>query len=98
MKYKVLDLDTNETLYESFDADDVTDFASTLGHNNFDIVKIIPCRGCQSDDAEMKYDAHGVQTGYWCYDCYNSSKYPYRKDKYPTIETHGHGERLDDNY
>lgn len=53
------------------------------------------CRGCDTVDADEKYDAHGITTGIWCKSCYNSSKYPYRKDKYPTIETHGYGERLD---
>jgi len=56
------------------------------------------CRGCGSVHANECCDAHGISTGYWCDDCYNSSKYPYRKDAYPTMETHGYGERLEDDY
>ena len=33
-----------------------------------------------------------------CHECYESDKYPYRKDAYPTIETHGYGERLTEDY
>jgi hypothetical protein len=43
------------------------------------------------------YDAHGITTGYWCDDCYENN-YPYRKDFYPTMETHGFGDRLEDDY
>lgn len=56
------------------------------------------CRGCQTPYANEQCDAHGITTGYWCDACYESDKYPYRKDKYPTIETHGYGERLNDDY
>jgi hypothetical protein len=55
------------------------------------------CRGCESE-GEEQHDAHGISTGYWCHECYESSKYPYRKDRYETIETHGYGERLSDDY
>jgi hypothetical protein len=56
------------------------------------------CRGCGTVHAQERYDAHGITTGHWCQSCYDSSKYPYRKDRYATIETHGYGERLSDNY
>lgn len=56
------------------------------------------CKGCQTPEAYERSDAHGITTGIWCEECYNSSKYPYRKDRYPTMETHGYGEYLDDNY
>ena len=56
------------------------------------------CRGCQTPYANMCYDAHGIETGNWCDDCYNSSKYPYRKDKYPTMESHGYGDYIDYPY
>lgn len=56
------------------------------------------CRGCNTPYADDRYDAHGIQTGVWCEKCYNSNKYPYRRDKYATIETHGYGERLNDDY
>jgi len=57
------------------------------------------CRGCQEDkpDVQERSDAHGIYTGHYCEDCYDNN-YPYRKDRYPTIETHGYGERLNDDY
>lgn len=56
------------------------------------------CRGCGSIECNPMSDAHGISTGLWCHPCYDSDAYPYRKDRYPTIETHGYGERLDDDY
>lgn len=56
------------------------------------------CRGCGTPEANEQCDAHGIPTGYWCEPCYESDKYPYRRDRYPTMETHGYGERLDDDY
>jgi hypothetical protein len=53
------------------------------------------CRGCSNPYADNKFDAHGISTGHWCNSCYNSNKYPYRKDRYPTMETHGFGECLE---
>jgi hypothetical protein len=40
------------------------------------------CKGCDSEQSEPRYDAYGYSTGSWCNDCYDSNKYPYRKDKY----------------
>lgn len=58
-----------------------------------------PCRGCKQEYSQERHDAHGIPTGIWCDECYdNPRKYPYRRDRYPTIETHGYGERLDDDY
>jgi hypothetical protein len=57
------------------------------------------CRGCADPiNAHECFDAYGITTGHWCPTCYDSSAYPYRKDRYPTIEHHGYGERLDDDY
>lgn len=56
------------------------------------------CKGCDALHASEQFDGHGITTGLWCDDCYNSDKYPYRKDKYPTMETHGYGEQLNDDY
>ena len=60
--------------------------------------KVHTCRSCQVEETEERFDYHGVHTGWWCHECYDSDKYPYRKDAYPTIETHGYGERLDNDY
>ena len=56
------------------------------------------CKGCDTPYASEMHDAHGITTGFWCDKCYDSDKYPYRKDRYPTQETHGYGERLEDDY
>lgn len=61
------------------------------------------CRGKECQDipyekwAEERHDYYGISTGYFCRDCYNSC-YPYRKDRYPTEEHDGYGERLDEDY
>lgn len=63
----------------------------------------ICCRGCHKshkDDeniwVELQYDFYGIETGYWCNDCYESDKYPYRRDAY--YDYLNAGEYLDDNY
>ena len=58
--------------------------------------RIHTCKGCEEDFAEERNDAYGIFTGYWCDSCYESDKYPYRKDRYPTIEYDGWGECLGD--
>ena len=45
----------------------------------------------------VRSDAHGIYTGIYCNDCYENN-YPYRKDRYPTQETHGEGDYLEDDY
>ena len=57
--------------------------------------RVIPCRGCDKNEGELMHDAYGIPTGHWCYSCYDSPKYPYRKDRY---DYEAYGERLDDNY
>jgi hypothetical protein len=55
------------------------------------------CRGCDSkENVQEQCDAYGYSTGYWCDECYDSDKYPYRKDKYfdPSLAN----ERLEDDY
>ena len=56
------------------------------------------CRGCGTVHASECHDAHGITTGHWCDACYDSDKYPYRKDRYPTQETHGYGDYLEPDY
>lgn len=63
----------------------------------------ICCKGrdCQktSDEenvyVELRYDAYGIQTGYYCEDCYENN-YPYRRDRY--FDEEYAGERLEDDY
>ena len=52
------------------------------------------CNGCQTaaedgfNSGELTYhywatsDAYGMYTGLYCDKCYDSDKYPYRKDRY----------------
>jgi hypothetical protein len=57
----------------------------------------IPCRGCQTkQDVEEQCDAYGYSTGYWCDSCYESDRYPYRRDRY--FDSSYAGERLEDDY
>ena len=54
------------------------------------------CRECGSVHANECSDNYGISTGYWCNDCYESDKYPYRKDAY--FDESYAGERLEDDY
>jgi hypothetical protein len=63
----------------------------------------IQCRGCyesREDNpnkvVEIRYDAYGISTGHWCEECYDSNKYPYRRDKY--YDYLNAGEYMDDDY
>jgi len=76
--------------------------------------KVLICKGCGKEDDisdwnvigdTIKYhdwsrrDWYGIFTGIYCGDCYDdSSKYPYRKERYPTKEWDGYGEQLEDDY
>ena len=101
MKYRATNTKTQEVIESPF-ADELSDIIEYNNWNpgDWDIIKLFNCRGCKSYDEDIhiyeREDAHGITTGHWCEPCYDSSNYPYRKDKYPTIETHGYGERLDD--
>lgn len=53
------------------------------------------CKGCGTVHAEERHDYYGITTGHWCDDCYESDKYPYRKDRYPTMEHDGYGDYLE---
>ena len=61
--------------------------------------KVNSCRGCSElkDSVEERFDFYGITTGHYCQDCYENN-YPYRKDRYATIEYDGYGERLSDEY
>jgi len=99
MKYQVKCMHTDKVLFEALTRYECGEWMEyeQLGMGDAWIKQVISCRGCDNE-GEEQYDAHGISTGYWCYDCYESSKYPYRKDRYETIETHGYGERLSDDY
>lgn len=101
MKYQLLDMNTDEVLHEEHSQFEINEYIeyNQLELGTYYTIQIIPCRGCGCDEAMERHDAHGITTGYWCDPCYeDGSKYTYRKDKYPTIETHGYGERLENDY
>jgi len=42
-----------------------------------------------------RFDAYGIYTELCCDECYENGNYSYRKDRYPTMENDGYGERLE---
>jgi DnaJ-class molecular chaperone len=42
-----------------------------------------------------RFDAYGIYTELCCDKCYKNGNYSYRKDRYPTMENDGYGERLE---
>jgi len=99
MKYQIINDNTGLVEAEFLDSSEAYEVLNESYKNGHYVKEFITCRGdsCENEGNEQ-YDAHFISTGYWCEDCYNSSKYPYRKDRYPTIETHGYGEQLNDDY
>jgi len=64
----------------------------------------IRCEGCEKKEEGIRpithhwwarSDYYGIFTGLYCDDCYNSDRYPYKKDRYPTVEYDGYGEQLE---
>ena len=55
------------------------------------------CRGCREfkPDTDKRTDWYGIYTGHYCEDCYENN-YPYKKERYATIEYDGYGEQLED--
>ena len=100
MKFLIINENTGLTEAEFYDSEEAYRvFHESYGHDHHYVHQFMNCRGedCENE-AQEQHDGHGISTGYWCDDCYESDKYPYRKDRYPTIETHGYGERLNDDY
>lgn len=98
MKYQIINENTGGVELEFYDRDEAYDVLNESYAYNHYVRRVISCRGCAEGEGNEQHDAHGISTGHWCDDCYNSSRYPYKKDRYPTIETHGYGERLDNDY
>ena len=60
-----------------------------------DAISPNPCVGCKTAHGHRRLDYYGIFTGNWCELCYMDSEiYPFRKDRYPTMEHDGYGERL----
>lgn len=60
---------------------------------------VIHCKGrgcdCVGEEVEMRHDAYGIPTGYYCDNCYENN-YPYKKHRY--YDYFDAGEYLDDDY
>lgn len=97
--YRIINNKTKETWAEFHSRSEAIDCFKwgEVSENDYSIIYLTPCKSC-GNDADEKYDFYGISTGYWCDECYNSNKYPYKKQKYATIEYDGYGERLNENY
>jgi len=92
MKWEIYDNNDKviDTAYDPSEAHTMLDY---YGEGTY-LRKVITCRGCD-DEGQEQHDAYGISTGHWCDTCYDSDKYPYRKDAY---DYEAYGERLDDDY
>lgn len=90
---------TDKEIMSSHDEEDLQDmmFQSNYSNGDWYLNTKHSCKGCDEhkNDVQERSDAYGIFTGYYCEHCYDKN-YPYRKDKYPTIENDGYGERLED--
>jgi len=96
MYYAIIDENQNtvSTHYDRFEAGDEFDRIGGFD-KGFILIKVIPCNSCGSEYATPRSDYYGIPTGHYCQSCYDDpTKYKYRKDRYPTIEHDGFGERL----
>ena len=96
MKINIYDMNDKFIDTANFNSE-VESIAGYHGVEDYYTVESYSCKGkgCESHDTEERYDAYNISTGYYCDSCYESN-YPYRKDRYETVEYHGFGERLDD--
>ena len=98
MKYEIYSYKTDELVNTVYDLMEAQMEVDMLGADEYYYVTLHACKTIDcKHDANERFDAYGITTGWWCDSCFNSNKYPYRKDKYPTIETHGFGERLNND-
>ena len=78
---------------------DVDDYECSECLKSCESYAVHRCRGeeCTSVETSEFTDWYGITTGHWCDSCYESN-YPYRKDRYPSLEMDGYGERIEDDY
>jgi hypothetical protein len=80
MRYVIYD-SKDEEIAAVFDGQEATDICQeNLGSY---LIKEFPCKHCgeYKEDVQERTDFHGITTGYWCEEDYESN-YPYRKDDY----------------
>jgi hypothetical protein len=95
MYYLVTNRKTEEEV-QFYSLEEVREFLDMQqDSDDYNVEKVIPCRGCNSPDTNEQHDAYGISTGYWCDECYEHN-YPYRKDRYHDYLDAG--EYLDDDY
>ena len=92
MRYDIYN-SQDKLVYTAYGDDEADEMMEHYGDGHY-LREVIPCRGCQ-EEGHMQHDAYGITTGHWCNTCYDSDKYPYRKDAY---DYEAYGERLDDDY
>ena len=95
MRFFVNNIKTGEKACFPYE-EDIENFLLDVNPDEWSgIFREIGCRGCleYKDDTQERFDFFGITTGYYCDGCYENN-YPFRKDRYPTIEHDGYGERL----
>lgn len=92
MKWEIYD-SQDKLIDTAYDISEAHMMCEDYGDGTY-LRKIVTCRGCD-DEGQEQHDAYGISTGHWCGTCYDSPKYPYRKERY---DYEAYGERLDDNY
>ena len=90
--YHVWSYQSDKELFNTIHPEDLYDYEHS---DDYYITTSIGCKLCQQPSVE-RFDAYGIYTGCYCDKCYDSPQYPYRKDRYPTQEYHGYGERLNE--
>lgn len=97
MIYTAHNSKTNETIKTTCPAefDNLLEEKGWWHNTDVLVYKYHHCRGCGEDktDTTERKDFYGITTGHYCDDCYENN-YPYRKDRYPTMEYDGYGECL----
>lgn len=84
--YKVFK--ANGELFETFEtrneAYDFLEYGASMefSEDGYYLEEVLICRCGSEEDVDERCDAYGFYTGDWCDSCYNSDKYPYRKDRY----------------
>lgn len=84
IKFQAIDNKTDKVITEAHSQFELSENMEFIfqDHTDWRMITVYGCRGCESDDAYERSDYYGISTGHWCDHCYNSIKYPYKKDAY----------------
>ena len=94
MAYQIKNNETDKVVATTYCHEEVDYLIQEFGEYEHYVHEAVSCRKCDNEGDE-RTDAYGISTGYWCEGCYNGTNYPYRRDRYPTVENDGYGENLD---